>query len=71
MLRSLSILLLLPSLAHAYAGPGMALSGMMAILGILGGILLLLVGSLWYPIKRLVVRFKQPKQTETPPDDML
>ena len=44
----------LPALAHAYVGPGAGLSALGSILAFLGVIFLLVVGFLWYPIKRLI-----------------
>ena len=50
--------MLLPSPALAYIGPGAGL-GAIALAAALGlGILLLLVGLLWYPLKRM---FKKGK----------
>ena len=45
---------MMPSLAQAYVGPGAGLSAIGSILAFLAVILLLIVGFLWYPIKRLV-----------------
>jgi hypothetical protein len=55
---------LLPNLAYAYAGPGMALSGIIAVIGVLAGVFLLLVGFIWYPLKRLFLHFRQSKMSE-------
>lgn len=59
----LLLLLLFQSLpAFAYVGPGTGLSAIGTILAFLGSILLLIVGFLWYPIKRLI---KSRKNQET------
>ena len=46
--------LALPSLSHAYVGPGMGLSAIGSIVAFIGAIFLLIIGFLWYPIKRLL-----------------
>jgi hypothetical protein len=46
--------LALPSLSHAYVGPGTGLSAIGSIVAFLGAILLMIIGFLWYPIKRLL-----------------
>jgi hypothetical protein len=46
--------LVLPVLSHAYVGPGLGLSAIGSILAFIGAIFLLIIGSLWYPIKRLL-----------------
>lgn len=38
--------------AAAYVGPGLGVGIVATVLGILGGLLLLLVGAVWYPLKR-------------------
>lgn len=43
--------------AFAYIGPGLASGTVVSVLGILAGILMLIVGMVWYPIKRLYIRF--------------
>ena len=51
--------LFVASAAHAYIGPGMASGAIATVLGVLAGILMLVVGAVWYPIKRLVQRLKR------------
>jgi hypothetical protein len=51
--------LLLPSLADAYIGPGVGLTAIGSFLALLGALLMLVVGFLWYPIKRLLKRDRQ------------
>jgi len=50
-------ILLFTTIAHAYIGPGLASGTVTAVLGILAGILMLIVGVVWYPIKRLYRKF--------------
>ena len=42
------------SLVHAYVGPGAGLSAIGTILAFIAAIVLMIVGFLWYPIKRLI-----------------
>lgn len=56
--------LVLPNLAQAYVGPGTGLSAIGSFLALLAGILIAILGFLWYPIKRLFGRKKlqEPEQ---------
>ncbi len=58
----LVLLLGCPSLAFAYIGPGLGAGAVGAVLAILAGVLMLVVGVLWYPLKRLIkfLRRKKP-----------
>jgi hypothetical protein len=47
-------LALAPGLLQAYVGPGVGLSAIGSVLAFIGAIFLLIVGFLWYPIKRLL-----------------
>jgi len=58
-LFSISIYLYFASTAYAYIGPGMGGGVIAGILGILFAIFLGLVAIIWYPIKRLISRFKK------------
>ena len=51
----------LTPLAQAYVGPGAGLSAIGSILAFVGAFLLLILGFLWYPFKRLIksIRGKQ------------
>ncbi|WP_246525667.1 hypothetical protein [Thalassovita aquimarina] len=56
--------------AAAYIGPGTGLGALGSILSFLGVVFLLIVGFFWYPIKRMVAKFRKPKPSgETPPTD--
>ncbi len=61
-----AIALAVVSMAHsidalAYVGPGLGAGTLAAVLGVLGGILMLLVGVVWYPLKRVIRRFRERK----------
>ncbi len=61
------ILMTVADLSHAYVGPGAGLSAIGSVLAFIGAIFLLIVGFLWYPIKRLIKR-KPPAGPEDRPD---
>jgi len=50
-----------PSAAFAYVGPGLGAGALAAILGVAGGLLMLVVGVVWYPLKRLIKRIRARK----------
>lgn len=45
-------------IASAYIGPGLGAGAVTVVLGIVSGLLMLIVGVVWYPIKKLIRRFK-------------
>lgn len=49
-------LLLIPSVSHAYLGPGLALGAVMSALSILGVIGLAIVATVYYPLRRWTKR---------------
>jgi hypothetical protein len=59
-----SLVLLCPLPAHAYVGPGVGLSALGLILGILTSIFLAILGLFWYPIKRFIRKFRKAKPQE-------
>ena len=52
------LLLLIPIPAHAYIGPGAGLGAIGSAIALLGALILLIVGFIWYPLKRLLRRRK-------------
>ena len=65
--------LFLATNAYAYIGPGAGLSAIGSALALLGAIFLMLVGFVWYPVKRLMRRRKakgatQPSEADLPTD---
>jgi len=54
-------LLLSEKLAYAYVGPGAGLSAIGSVLALIGAIFMLIIGFLWYPIKRLLKKKHQQK----------
>ena len=49
---------LTPATADAYMGPGAGLSALGSLLALLGAALLVIVGFVWYPVKRLMAKQK-------------
>jgi hypothetical protein len=47
--------------AYAYIGPGLGAGALATILGVLLGIVMLIAGIIWYPIKRLIRSLKSKK----------
>ena len=54
-------LLFYPTLASAYIGPGLGAGAVASVLGIASGLLMLAVGVIWYPLKRLIRYFRAKK----------
>lgn len=54
--------------AHAYIGPGAGAGTFAIVLGILASIFLAFLGILWYPIKRLLNRWRAPAKTSSESD---
>jgi len=57
-------ILLVPALASAYVGPGAGLSAIGSVLALIGAVIMLIVGFLWYPIKRMLRKRKQSSDSE-------
>ena len=54
-------LALSPASVQAYVGPGMGAGAVAGVLGLLAGLLMLVVGVVWYPLKKLVRRLRNKK----------
>jgi hypothetical protein len=55
-----------PGVAMAYIGPGTGLSAIGALLSVVVGVVVVLLGFVWYPIKRLLRR--RPKRQDNAAD---
>ncbi len=53
----------IPVAAHAYIGPGAGLTAIGTVLAAIGAVVLLIIGFVWYPVKRMFS--KRDKQRET------
>ena len=62
-LAALLIGIVLPNSALAYIGPGAGLSAIGTVVAVIGAFLLLIVGFIWYPIKRVLRVRKENKNT--------
>ncbi len=62
------LLLLFPDPAHAYIGPGGGISALGALLALVAAVALAFIGFLWYPIKRLLRRRREPAEAEAESD---
>lgn len=62
------LLIIMAQPAYAYVGPGLGAGTIAAVLGIIGSIFLALFAVIYYPIKRLLKKWKkkQPSVTEEP-----
>lgn len=53
-----------PFTAHAYVGPGLGLGTLGVVFGIIASIFFAIVGVFYYPIKRIVRKFRKNKLKE-------
>jgi hypothetical protein len=67
---ALVVCLLLPSPASAYVGPGSGISAIGSALALVMGILLTIIGFVWYPIKRLFRRISTRHKVRTSASDL-
>ena len=70
-IRKVSLLVLVitlsgPVRAEAYIGPGAGISAIGTVVALLGAILLAIVGFIWYPIKRLLLKFRKKRDRNLP-----
>lgn len=49
-----TLLTLAPALAHAYVGPGAGLSAIGSAIALILGLLVAILGFVWFPLKRLI-----------------
>jgi hypothetical protein len=61
-IASAVILIVLSPDASAYVGPGLGAGALAAVLGVVGGLLMLVVGVVWYPLKRVIRRLRDRKE---------
>lgn len=62
-LAALLIGIVLPNSALAYIGPGAGLSAIGTVVAVVGAFLLLIVGFIWYPMKRVLRGRKEKRNT--------
>lgn len=49
--------------AAAYIGPGAGMGAIGTVIAVIGAILLMIVGFVWYPVKRMLKRGKKAEPT--------
>lgn len=55
---------LAPAPAFAYVGPGLGAGAVAVTLGVLGSIVTGILGVIYYPIKRMIKKFKKARQLD-------
>ena len=55
---TVSFVLLIEEIANAYIGPGLALGTVVISLGLVLLLVFLIVAILYYPVKRLIIKYK-------------
>jgi len=55
-----ALLITAPQNAQAYIGPGAGVGAVGTAIALVGAVILLIVGFVWYPLKRLLRRGKKP-----------
>ena len=55
---TISFLILIEEIAYAYIGPGLALGTVVISLGLVILLVFLIVAILYYPVKRLIIKYK-------------
>lgn len=65
----LVVLVLSPTSAFAYIGPGVGLGAIATLVAIALGLLLLVVGFLWYPLKRMLRKWRQTETRDSAEDE--
>ncbi len=58
------LVFLLPAPVEAYIGPGAGLSAIGSLLALIATIFLMIVGFIWYPVKRILRRRKKEEAGE-------
>ncbi len=54
-----AIVFMSPATAFAYLGPGLGLGAVGTVIGILAAVVLLTVGLVWYPVKRMLKKMSK------------
>ena len=62
-----ALILAAPESAEAYIGPGAGISAIGTAIALIGALALANVGFVWYPLKRLRAKNKQPKKLDEEP----
>ncbi|MBV6632249.1 MAG: hypothetical protein KI792_04340 [Alphaproteobacteria bacterium] len=68
MLMLAAMVMAMPGTAHAYIGPGASLGAIIVTITVLLGVLFLVIGLVWYPLKRLMKGKKSAGKTSDQAD---
>lgn len=60
---------LLPNPALAYIGPGAGLGAIAVVVALVVGVILLVVGLIWYPLKRMLKAKRNGNTSSGKPED--
>ncbi len=60
--------MLVPTAAHAYIGPGAGLGAIAVAVAVVLGLVLLVVGLVWYPLKRMIKGNRNSVKADDGPD---
>ena len=63
-LALMAAIVMTPTFALAYVGPGLGLGAIGSALSLVGAVFLGILGFLWYPIKRLLKVFRKAKASD-------
>ncbi|WP_254451560.1 hypothetical protein [Ruegeria sp. HKCCA5763] len=63
-----TLLLVLPNPAFAYIGPGAGLGAIAVTIAVILGVLFLIVGLVWFPLKRMLKGRKEGAKANNEPD---
>ena len=63
----LLVMVLVPTNAFAYIGPGAGITAIGTAIALIGAILLGIVGFVWYPIKRVLAKKKRMEKIDEGP----
>ncbi|KZY29840.1 hypothetical protein A3731_25860 [Roseovarius sp. HI0049] len=56
----------LPAVAQAYVGPGAGLTAIGTMIALFAGIVLAIIGFVWYPLKRMMKNRSKPAEPAKP-----
>ncbi|MEO5330856.1 MAG: hypothetical protein H7839_02440 [Magnetococcus sp. YQC-5] len=60
----LLVQILAPAPVNAYIGPGAGISAFGSLLSLIAVLFLVVVGFFWYPIKKLLLRYKRTQKKD-------
>jgi hypothetical protein len=61
LILSVLIIFLLPNISFAYIGPGIAIGSVLLSLGVVLFLIFLIVAIIYYPLKKIYLKYKKKK----------